>query len=221
MYKTETHLHVREISSCAHLRASEMVKMYYDAGYKTMCVSDHFMPSYFDSLGDIPWKDKVTIFMSGFYKAKEAGKRLGMNVILSAEVSFSDLYNHYLVYGITKEFLEEYPQLCYKGAEEFSAVARENNIFVVQAHPYRDGYCFPTPQLVDAIEVYNSNPRHDDSNDLAEKVAAENNLYMTAGSDAHRTEDVARGGILTKQEIKSAQDYIQIVKSGNLEFLKG
>lgn len=221
MYKTEPHLHVQEISACSHLCAADMVKMYYDAGYKTIFISDHFMPYYFNSLGDITWHDKVTIFLSGYYKAREAGKKYGMNVLLSAEVSFDDSPNHYLVYGITKEFLEAFPDWCYRGTEHFSGIAKSNNIFVVQAHPYRDGECFPTPGYADAFEVYNSSPRHNDSNDMAEKCAKQHGLYMTAGSDAHRAEDVAKGGILTETEICSTDDYIKVVKSGSFQVFKG
>lgn len=221
MFKTEPHLHVAEISMCSKLKASEMVKLYKDAGVDTIFVSDHFMPRFFDSLGEIPWEDKVTIFLSGYYKAKVAGEKQGIKVLLSAEVSFDDSPNHYLVYGITKEFLIKHPDLCYKGAEHFSKIARENGIFVVQAHPYRDGECFPTPELVDAIEVYNGSPRHDDKNDDAEKLAKDNNLFETAGSDAHRTEDVAMGCVLTDVVITDEKQYIDIIKERNFDIYKG
>lgn len=221
MYKTEPHLHVAEISMCSRLKAKEMAKLYKDAGFDTIFVSDHFMPAFFDSLGNIPWEDKITIFLSGYYKAKAAGEKLGLNVLLSAEVSFDDCPNHYLVYGITKEFLIKYPDLCYKGAQHFSEIAKQNDIFVVQAHPFRDGECFPTPELVDAIEVYNGSPRHDDRNDDAEVLAKDNGLYMTAGSDAHRDEDVAMGGIVTAVPVTDEMQYIDIIKSKSFDIYKG
>ena len=46
--------------------------------YKTVFVSDHLMQDWCDSLGDIPWADKMTIFLSGYYKAK---KRLAMSSV--------------------------------------------------------------------------------------------------------------------------------------------
>ena len=221
MFKTETHLHVSEISPCSKINASEMVALYHEAGYKTIFVSDHFKQIYFDALGDIAWQDKVTIFLSGYYRAKAAAKKFGMNVLMSAELLFEGNPNHYLVYGITKEFLDSYPDLCKLSVEEFYEIAKKHNVFVVQAHPFRDGNCFPTPNSVDAFEVYNANQRHKDFSEKSEESAIQNGLYMTAGSDTHRLEDVAKGGVLTVTEIKSAEDYISLVKSGKIELFRG
>ena len=221
MFKTETHLHVAEISPCSKFKAPEMVKMYYDKGYKTIIISDHFEKRYFDSLGDISWEDKITIFLSGYFKAKEAAKEYGINVILSAEFTIlsNDVHNHYLAYGITREFLNKYPKIYDLSIEEFYKIAKENNILVVQAHPYRDEYCFPTADFVDGIEVYNSNPRHNDYNDKAKALASEKGFYMTAGSDAHRLEDVGNSGILTETEIKTIDEFIDVIKSGNFDII--
>jgi len=220
MYKTETHLHVSEISPCAKIKASEMVKLYHEAGYNTIFVSDHFKQDFFDALGDIPWQDKITVFLSGFYKARTAGKKCGINVLMSAEISFAESPNHYLVYGITEDFLKAYPDLCKMTAEEFYPIAKRHNVFVVQAHPYRDGICYPTPECTDAIEVYNSNPRHQDFSDKSQKCAKENDLYVISGSDAHRPEDIGKSGIISECEIKSAQDFISFVKNGNIKIIK-
>ncbi len=221
MYKTEPHLHVSEISLCSKISAAEMVRLYHEAGYKTIFVSDHFKRDYFDALGEIPWKDKITIFLSGYYRAKEAGKKYGMNVLMSAEISFEGNPNDYLVYGITKKFLNTYTNLYEMSVEEFYKIANEHNVFVVQAHPFRDGVCFPTAESVDAFEVYNSNPRHKNFSDKSEKCASENGLYMTAGSDAHRLEDIGKGGILSGVEIKSAEKFVSLIKSGKIELFKG
>lgn len=48
MFKTETHLHTLEVSICGKVRANKMVELYHDAGYQTICVSDHVKQSYFD-----------------------------------------------------------------------------------------------------------------------------------------------------------------------------
>ncbi len=221
MYKTETHVHTSDVSSCGRICASDIVKLYHEAGYKTIFITDHFDRYFLDSLGNISWEDKMTIFLSGYYRAKEAGKQYGMNVLFGIEISFEGEINHYLVYGITREFLNAYPDVDKLGIEKFSELAREHNLFIVQAHPNRDAVCKPRPQFVDAFEIYNSNPRHQDYSDRTEKCADENNLYKTAGSDAHQLPDVGKAGVLSETEIKSAEDYINLVKSGNLEIYKG
>ena len=51
------------------------------------------------------------------------------------------------------------------------------------------------------------------------KTAVENQLYISAGSDAHRVEDVAQSGILTKKEIKTAKDLINAIKSREIQLI--
>ena len=106
------------------------------------------------------------------------------------------------------------------GIEKFSEIAHREGLFIVQAHPYRDGKCFPTPEYVDAIEVYNSNPRHEDNSEKSELLAHSLSLPVSAGSDAHREEDVAKSGIETELEIKTSLDFITAVKEGKLTVIR-
>lgn len=221
MYKTETHLHVSEISACSRLNAKEMVKLYHQEGYKTLFVSDHLCQKFIDSLGDISWEDKITIFLYGYYKAKEAAKEYDMNVLMAAEIAFVDSHNHYLAYGITKEFLIECVDVCKMNIEEFSKIAKEKNIFLVQAHPFRDRKCYPTLEYVEGMEVYNSNPRHENFSCKALAIAEKHNLYVTSGSDSHRIEDIGKAGILSEEEIKTSEDYIKIIKNSEAIMIKG
>jgi len=105
--------------------------------------------------------------------------------------------------------------------EEFYKIAKEHNVLVIQAHPFRDGICFPTKECVDGFEVFNSNPRHQDFSEKSKKCAIENDLYMIAGSDSHRIEDLGKSGILSDCEITSEEGFINLVKSGKFKILKG
>ena len=220
MFKTETHLHTAEVSPCSRLRAKEMMRRYKEAGYSTVFVSDHFQLNTVDSYGDIPWSDKMAIFLAGYYIAKCEGEKIGITVLPAAEICFTGVSNHYIVYGITKKFLDSYPELHTYGIEKFSEIAHREGLFIVQAHPYRDGKCFPTPEYVDAIEVYNSNPRHEDNSEKSELLAHSLSLPVSAGSDAHREEDVAKSGIETELEIKTSLDFITAVKEGKLTVIR-
>ena len=220
MYKIETHLHTAEVSLCGRIRARDMVNRYYEAGYSTLFITDHFQPNSIDSLGDIPWEEKTAVFLSGYYRAKAAGDELGVTVLPGAEFTFPDSPNHYLAYGITKGFLDAYPELHKYSAGEFVSLAHQNGIFVVQAHPYRDGKCCPTPEYADAFEVYNANPRHADYNDQAEACAKAHGLPGTAGSDAHRSEDVAGSGVLSPFPIRSAEDYVRLLTTGQVRLIR-
>ena len=221
MFKTETHLHTMEVSRCGKMRAGEMVRAYCARGYSTVFVSDHFQKNPLDFLGDIPWEEKVSIFLSGYYCAKYEGDRLGVCVLPAAEIHFSgDDPNHYLVYGITREFLLKNPELHTYGIEHLRALADENGLLIIQAHPHRDGSCYPRPDMVDGFEVYNSNPRHEDFSEKSLEVAKAHGLLMTGGSDAHREEDLCGSGILTEEKIESAEQFIRLLREGKCEVIR-
>jgi hypothetical protein len=198
-----------------------MIRLYKEAGYSTVFISDHFHSQSLDTLGDIPWSDKITIFLSGYYRAKCEGDKLGITVLPAAEIAFADSKNHYLTYGITKEFLEAHPDLHKMSSAEFLPIARAARMFVVHAHPYRDGNQSATPELVDAIEIYNSNPRHEDHSELSLALAEKYDLFVTAGSDAHRDEDIAGSGIETEEEIKTVADFIRLVTERKVRIIRG
>lgn len=221
MFKTETHIHTAEVSPCSHIRAVAMVRKYASEGYSTVCITDHFQGNTLDALGDIPWADKMAIFLAGYYRAKREGDKLGINVIMGAEFCFSDSSNHFVAYGISKAFLDAYPELHKMTVKEFSVIAKEHGVFLVQAHPYRDGKCFPMTEYVDAIELYNSNPRHDNKTELAETLVKEIDIPVSAGSDTHRDEDVALSGIMTETEIKTAEDLIDCIKNRKVKLIRG
>ena len=215
MFKTETHLHTAEVSRCGKKRAFQLVRAYKEAGYSTIFVTDHFQVNTLDALGDISWEDKVTIFLSGYYAAKCEGEKIGVCVLPGAEICFGgDDPNHYLVYGLTKDFLLQYENLHTCGIQKLREITKAHGLLLVQAHPHRDGHCVPVPQYVDGFEVYNSNPRHADMSDLSEAEAKEHGLSMIGGSDAHRDEDIAGSGILTEEKIESAEQFIRIVREG-------
>ena len=215
MFKTETHMHTSESSYCGKLTAAEMVEQYHNAGYKTLFVSDHFYQPHFDKHPELDFDGIVDFFLRGYHAAKEAGEKYGMNILLSAEYLFNTDPGHYLVYGIDEDFLYEFPKVLDMTVPEFHEITKSRGIMLIQAHPFR-GLSIPRPTWVDGFEVYNSNPRHVNPDDepRCEILVKENGLLRTAGSDSHRPEDVAGTGIGSECEIKTAADYIELIKGG-------
>ena len=220
MYKTETHLHTAEVSGCAHVSAKEMVKAYAEAGYTTVFITDHYKKRYFELLGDIPWEEKIEKYLSGYMLAREEGEKLGIHVLFAIELTFKDGWNDYLVYGITPDFLRTHPRLHESSIEEFYSFAKSFGFLVIQAHPFRNNECFPTPEYVDGFEIYNSNPRHKDYSEKTETLVKENNLLYTAGSDAHQDEDIGLSGVLSDFPISNADDFIRLIESGCATIIK-
>ena len=219
MFKTETHLHTAEASPCSHIGAAEMVRLYAEAGYKTVFISDHLLRRYFDKLGDLSWKEKTAAFFHAYELARAAGERYGINVLRSAEVCLDCSKNHYLIYGFDDAFIAEREDLFELSLKEFCDYAHAHGVTVVQAHPYRDDKTTPDLDCIDALEVHNPNPRHENYTDRAIAYAKEHGLAMTCGSDAHRPEDIARGGVATDFEIKTTADYINALMQGKLTLI--
>ena len=214
MFKIETHLHTSESSPCAQIDATQMVRFYHEAGYKSVIITDHFMQKYLDEYDSKSWKNAVDRFFLGYRNAKAEGDKLGINVIMGVECHFEKFEGDYLLYGITPEIIYNFPNICQSTEEEFFPYMRENGVLVVQAHPYREGYGRTDPRNVDGYEAYNSNPRHKNFNEKAVATAKEYNLYVTAGSDAHRDNDYALSGMISNYEIKTIEDFVELVKSG-------
>lgn len=217
MFKTETHLHTKEVSTCGRISADEVVRMYSKAGYDTLFVTNHINRTSFDAMGDIAWADKIDKFYHGYRLAKAAGDELGVIVLPGAEIALNG--NDYLVYGFNRDFLLGWEGVYKSSIEEFYPYAKEHGVIVIQAHPSRIGKnfaCHPTPLYVDGMEVYNGHPRHENRNALTYRIAKECGLIMTAGSDTHQADDVASAYMLSEKRIQTAQDYISMLKAGEL-----
>lgn len=221
MYKTETHLHTAEVSHCGKLCAQEMVAHYHAAGYHTLFVTDHMTQHNFDCWGDASWEDKVRNTLRGYQLAKEAGEKCGMTVLRGVELHLNTAPNDYLLYDFDETFLNARQDLFDLTPAQLYVYAQAHGVTVVQAHPMRDGVCVPTPDCVDALEAYNPNPRHENYAAKTCALAAEYGLPVTSGSDAHRLEDIARGGVVTDRPIVTAAEYVRLLKGGMMQLIKG
>lgn len=219
MFKIETHLHTRPVSPCAHLEPEEMIRFYKEAGYKTVFISDHLAQGPYEKLEAFPtWQEKNGVLYDSFLRAKAQGERLGVNVLFSPELSLEG--NHFLIYNADIEFFNNCDDLFNMTVKEFRKIAKENGITIIQAHPFRDGVCTPYPEFVDGFEAINSNPRHENYDEKVFALAKEYGLLISAGSDAHRTEDIGGAAVISPIEITTADEYLQLLKSGKAKLMK-
>ncbi len=194
-YKYETHFHTDETSPCGKVPAATGVRLYHQAGYAGIIVTDHYFRGFFDMHPFSKWEKKIDLFLKGYRSALEEGLRLGIDIRLGMELRFDESFNDYLVYGFDEDFLKSNKKLYRLGLKGFRKLTAGSGITIVQAHPFRFGITPAAPELIDGIEVFNGNPRHDSKNHLALEYAEANGLKMTSGSDFHRIGDEARGGI--------------------------
>jgi predicted metal-dependent phosphoesterase TrpH len=221
MYKIDTHVHTSETSSCGQTEAREDVRLYKEAGYDAIVITDHYYEGFFRRLKDASWEDKIDCYLQGYQNALEEGNKLGLTVLLGIEIRFTENANDYLVYGITEKFLKENPELYNLGLKKFKQFIAKENMLIFQAHPYRNGMVTADPSDIHGVEIYNGNARHDSRNDKALLFAENNGLLMSSGSDFHQLEDLARGGIAFDQKITTSEELVKAFKNREVkEFIK-
>lgn len=215
MYRYELHLHTSETSACGHVPAVEQIRTYHRLGYDGVCVTDHLHNVYLKTLGADDWRGCMDAYLTGYRLAKAEGERLGMDVILGAELRFPENNSDYLVYGIDEQWLYGHPWITSLDHKAFFD-RFGNEVLIIHAHPYRN--CdLVFWDSVHGLEIANANPRHDSRNELAlAYYRAHPGMYATAGSDAHRIGDEGRAALLTEtripdsyrlKEVITARDY--------------
>ncbi len=206
------HFHTKNTSNCANVKAKKAVKDYIKAGYNGIVVTDHLSPSTYMKFGRerLPWNKKVDFFLRG-YKEALATADGKINILLGMELRFrtSEGDNDYLVYGINEDFLYNTPKLLEMDIKTFYKLCQKNGFLVFQAHPFRVGMKVTNPKYLDGIEIFNGNPRHNSSNDIAETWAKKYDLMVTSGSDYHEINDLGTGGIWFNKEITDNKTLIE------------
>ncbi len=214
MYRYELHLHTMETSRCGHVRAADQVRAYRGLGYQGICLTDHLHSTYLDLMDcHDDWAECVRRYLYGYRLAREEGEKLGMDVILGAELRFPENDSDYLVYGIDEAWLYRNPFICRMDHQSFFD-RYGDEVLIIQAHPFRN--CDTVYHTcVHGLEVVNCSPRHDSRNRLALELARENpRLIRTAGSDAHRPGDEGRSALVSGERIPDSFALRDILVSG-------
>lgn len=217
----DTHIHTIESSRCATVSAKEQVKLYKEAGYDAIFITDHLYTrhskKFYGYDGTQPWSYVIDKLLLGYRTALEEGKKLGLEVFLGVELHLDDHDNDYLVYGIDEDFLYKHENLQRHTLPEISKITHDNGLLLIQAHPFRPHITRDYLDFVDGIEVFNGHPSHIEHNEKAYALAREKNLLMTSGSDCHHLERkginaIGTSGMLFYDDIKSGKDFVEAVK---------
>lgn len=216
------HLHSSEVSSCAAVPCEEIADIYENLHYDGIVITNHMNPNTFKKaqLEAAPWSEKADFFLSGYKKLKKLteGK---ITVLLGMEISFYDTPNDYLVYGIDEDFIKNNGDLMALTPKSFSKLVHENGFLLLQAHPFRRDMKIVDWKILDGYEVFNGNPRHYSSNEIAESWAKYHGKNLiTSGSDFHEYEDAGMGGIYFSEQISTNADLLKALKSGNYRLKK-
>lgn len=238
-YKYETHLHTIQASACASSNGCDYVKPYFEAGYSGLFVTDHFFGGNTSVSSEAAWESRVKQYCSGYESALEAAKILNeekgllgtdkeFRVFFGIEQTFQG--DDYLVYGLSKDWLLQHPEVETMNHQELFAAVNINNGLMIQAHPFRlRGYMSAIhlhPRDVHGVEILNAGNRVEE-NELAEQYARFYNFPVTAGSDIHNVDKLIHGdggipvtGVEFETPLICLQDYIQRIKDHQGKIIK-
>ena len=217
--KIEMHAHTSETSPCGSVPADTAVREYARAGYGGMVITDHFNSSILESFPGSA-REKVDRYLAGYDRAAETGAKVGVTVLLGAESCIVGGPEDFLIYGIGRDFLYEYPRLYAMTQQEVYKACQDYGAVLYQAHPCRS-YSQPRdPAFLDGVEVFNGNPRHANNNPQALAFAEKHGLRVSSGSDYHEHEDLARGGLILPSPVAGNADLLEALKRGDFQLIQ-
>lgn len=217
-YKYELHCHTNMVSQCGRVAPAEIVKLYREAGYAGIVVTEHYSPLTFGLKSYYKPQRLVDFYLSSYYEMKQYETE-DFSVIFGMELRHYATGADYLIYGIEPEWLKQQGNLMALWEKQVYRLMHEQGYLVFQAHPFRPYILRCNPQYIDGIEVYNGKCDAK-TNFKALQWALQTGKLMSSGSDFHRPEQLAKGGIITKEPIRNGKDLVRILQSGDYRLIK-
>ena len=135
-YLYETHLHTCQASACGRVNGEDYIPYMMKKGYAGIIVTDHFFNGNTCVPEDLPWKERVEIYCSGYERALKAAEGKDLNVMFGVEFNFWK--DEYLIYGIDKEWLLNNECIMEMTRHELLEAVHKAGGIMIQAHPYRE-----------------------------------------------------------------------------------
>ena len=215
-YKYEMHCHTACTSMCGRVEPERIVELYKAKGYSGIVATDHYSPLTFRKRW-LPQKN-IDFYLEGYRRMKAAAGD-DFTVLLGMELRHYASGNDYLIYGVTEDFLCNAGNLMLKSVAKMKKFCAENGFLLYQAHPFRPYITRVGVKYLDGIEVYNGKCSAEE-NAKAYDWAKKTGKLMVAGSDFHTEKNLAKGGIITEKPIKSNEDLLFVLKSGEFTLIR-
>lgn len=218
--KIETHAHTKTVSPCAAVSPEQMVKIYRQAGYDCIIITEHFNRGVLQSFPG-NGRQKVERYLEGYYRLKEAGEKEGLQIWLGAESCIEGGPEDFLLFGIEEDFLFSHPEIYAMNQQDLYREMEEYGALLFQAHPNR-GHCRPRDAaFLHGVEVYNGHPRHDNKNHITLEFAEKHpHLLRSSGSDYHWAVQTPTGGLEIPQKLSSVIEFREYLKHNPVQCLE-
>ena len=216
MYKYETHLHSSPASKCGSYSVRDNLEFYKKMGYDGIFLTNHFINANIGCDRTLPYEEQVEFFFKDIEEGERIADEVGIKFFWGVETSC--LGTDFLVYGLSKEWYLEHPEIVSVPAKEMLTIMAEAGALLIHAHPFREASYIDHirlfPYHVHAIEVDNCGNK-DFQNDMAKMYADCYGIHCAAGTDNHIAGDVPRlAGVEFDDPIESIEDFIERMKRG-------
>lgn len=224
-YRIELHAHTTPVSRCGEATPEELIEIYAGLGYHALVLTNHFGYKV-EKFGDrnLTKEEQLAWYLKDYEDAVKAAKKYGINVLLGAELRFSQNHNDYMLYGADYDTLSTAYDYLEAGLETFRREVKLENSLLIQAHPFRQGIEKVAPELLDGMETFNMHPGHNAAIGIAVRYAKEHGLSITtAGSDFHHLNRGHEGVAALRSKVlpKDSFALAEILKQGDYVFELG
>lgn len=180
-YRIELHAHTKPASHCAEIPTEQVLQTFKDDGYDGIAITNHFMTS-----KEMGQKEYAEFYRGELLNALELGEKIGIKVYAGAELRFSSENNNdYLFFGFDPDDLFHICRLLDGTLENFVKEYKTDDMFLLQAHPFRSNMERIHPELLDGYEAFNMHPNHNSRVAVSVRFAQEQGKIMTMGTDFH------------------------------------
>jgi predicted metal-dependent phosphoesterase TrpH len=202
--RIDLHMHTSPLSACSYIDPHELVQEARRLKLDGICLTEHQVlwdPREMDNLAR---EGGIKIFRGNEYTTNQGDV---------------------LVFG----FYEDIKELLL--IQQLRDKVKNAGGYMIAAHPFRGFKTFGIGQLqmtveqaskrkvfeyVDAIEIQNGKLAPDE-NDMARRVAEKLNLPGTAGSDAHRIDEIATAVTVFENDIRNENQLVEELQAGRFE----
>ena len=219
-YRYQLHTHTSPCSKCGAMNNLEFCKALKEYGFAGAVLTNHFIHGNTGFDRDLPWDEFVAGYERDFIECKEVAKEFDLDIFFGIEEVVAP-GRELLCYGLTPEALYNNPQLRDCSIEEWVKIMHANNVVLIQSHPFREAPYIPVPGtlplvLMDGVEAYNlKNPEPRMNDDAINFANAYPHLIQVSGGDAHAATQLPFGGIVTTTRIRTNEELVQTLRSGN------
>ncbi|GHU40136.1 hypothetical protein FACS1894111_00270 [Clostridia bacterium] len=213
----ETHCHSLGGSHCAHVSPEEIVKLYKEADYGVLILTNHYNQETIPKGSSAKFAAKA--YIDRFLKVQELGAAVGLEVWFGIETCIAGGGDDFLIFGAESDFLLENLRLFAMSQKEVFVECERYGALLYQAHPYRSWCQRRNPAFMHGAEVYNGNTHHNSQDKKALAWAQKEGLLFSSGSDFHNPEDLGRGGILLPKEVSNGKSLVDYLIANEVELI--